>query len=602
MKPDVSEQNVERRQIQLLALLLRILIPGGAILAIAQLAFVPGFFPVFLVMMGAVACLGIAFVLTRSGNYRLGAILTAFITLATALGSVFAQPGNTIALAFLILPVMFSSLFLRTRQTAIVAITVVAIAMLLPISVHFTYSGIGGSLAFLVVFGSLITLENWHRAHVENDRRQKLLYAATHDSLTGLLNRRAFEEELNALSESAVNTSAVHALLYLDLDEFKIVNDTCGHTAGDELLRELSLYLSEHVHAPDSLARLGGDEFGVLLMNSTKDKAMAMANVIRHLVSNFQFTWGERTFRIGVSVGLVMIDRSSEGVGRILSSADEACYAAKSGGGRRIYVYSETDDLLALRHKEMVAAAEINQAVRENRLVLYRQTISARRGGHDHYEVLLRLQSRTGEIQQPSTFIPAAERFNLMPILDRWVVDFVLKTFSNICPDNWKNGREGTPVFAVNLSGQSISDENFIDFIRDRLHKYGTPNGAICFEITETAVVANLDLAANFMRELRLEGCHFSLDDFGSGLSSFGYLKKLPVDSIKIDGQFVARMHQSNADREIVRAIHSVSHALGLKTVAEWVSSAEVLAELDEIGLDFAQGFHIDEPQPLKSL
>ncbi|MCE9599229.1 MAG: EAL domain-containing protein [Spirochaetia bacterium] len=600
MKPDSSEQNVERRQIQLLAMLLRILIPGGAIVAIAQLSFVPGFFPVFLVLMGAVALLGIAFLLTRSGNYRSGAILTALITLGAALGSVFAQPDNTIALAFLILPVMFSSLFLRTRPTGAVAVTVVAIAMLLPmLSIHFTYSGIGGSLAFLVVFGSLITLENWHRFQVERDRREKLVFAAMHDSLTGLLNRRAFEEELRSLSESAAEFGVVHALLYLDLDEFKIVNDTCGHTAGDELLRELSIYLSEHIHAPDSLARLGGDEFGVLLMNSTKDKALAMANVIRHLISNFQFVWGERTFRIGVSIGLVMIDRSSEGLGRILSSADEACYAAKSGGGRRIYVYSESDDLLALRHKEMLAAAEINQAVRENRLTLYRQTIAARKGGHDHYEILLRLQSKTGEIQQPSTFIPAAERFNLMPILDRWVVDAVLKNFSAFCPDTWKTGREGQPVFAVNLSGQSLSEENFIDFIRDRLRKYGTPHGAICFELTETAVVSNLDVAANFMKELRLEGCHFSLDDFGSGLSSFGYLKRLPVDSIKIDGQFVVKMHESNADREIVRAIHSVSHALGLSTIAEWVTSAEVLAELDTIGLDFVQGFYIDKPQSL---
>lgn len=428
---------------------------------------------------------------------------------------------------------------------------------------------------------------------------EELSYQASHDALTGLYNRREFEQRLRALLEQVRDRDADHVLCYLDLDQFKVINDTCGHMAGDELLRQLSTMLREKIGENDLLARLGGDEFGVLLENRHEASAYAVADDMRRAIGDFHFSWGGRSFGLGVSIGLVPILRTAGTLHDIMSVADTACYAAKDQGRNRIHVYREDDAELARRHGEMEWVSGIRQALSEDRFRLYYQPIVPLQGsGREvNYELLLRMDGEGGGLTMPTAFLPAAERFNLIPAVDRWVVDHAL---------SWLEARPGHMDLlnscAINLSGLSLGAEDFLAWILARLDAAQVDPGKICFEITETAAIRNLSVATEFMRRLRHLGCRFALDDFGSGLSSFAYLKNLPVDSIKIDGVFVRDMVGNPVNHALVKSINEIGHVMEKRTVAEFVESDAVRRTLAGIGVDYAQGFGIAMPRPVEDM
>jgi diguanylate cyclase (GGDEF)-like protein/PAS domain S-box-containing protein len=438
----------------------------------------------------------------------------------------------------------------------------------------------------------------FHDVSATREMARQMSWQATHDSLTGLFNRNEFERRLRRLLESAKNDDAQHAFLYLDLDQFKIVNDTCGHVAGDELLKQLSFLLHEQVRKNDTLARLGGDEFGMLLADCGLDKAIAIAEKLRLTVKDFRFVWQDKTFEIGVSVGMVSVDSTSESVVNLLSAADVACYAAKDHGRNRIHVYQPDDAELAQRHGEMQWVSRITQALEEDRLVLYSQTILPIREKPSvgHFEVLVRMRDENGRLIPPNSFIPAAERYNLMPAIDTWVIR---KTFLATADCLKGAGAGSIDMVGINLSGNTFNDDNFLGFIREQLDVHQLPGRLFCFEITETSAIANLPKAIHFIRELKADGCRFALDDFGSGLSSYAYLKNLPVDYLKIDGSFVRNMANDPIDRAMVNAINQVGHVMGIKTIAEFVEDDQILGVLKGIGVDYAQGYGIAPPVPL---
>lgn len=439
-------------------------------------------------------------------------------------------------------------------------------------------------------------------ANVRRARRQAeamLQYQANHDALTGLFNRREFEQRLARALESARLEGRQHAVGYMDLDQFKIVNDTCGHVAGDELLKQLAVLLKEKVRENDILARLGGDEFGLLLENCGLEQAQRIANAMLNTVRGFRFSWLDKTFEIGASIGLVTLDRNSDNPGQVLSAADLACYAAKDLGRNRVHVYQTGDAELARRHGEMHWAAHISKALSQDRFRLYRQTIlplkADKRG--EHFEVLVRLLDDQGQLVAPGAFIPAAERFNLMPAVDRWVVRHTLAYLRRRC-----DASDPAPPItcAVNLSGTTLNDEGFLGFVLDELPRSRVPPHSLCFEITETAAVANLARAVQFMKELKVLGCRFSLDDFGSGLSSFAYLKNLPVDFLKIDGSFIRDIVDDPIDFAMTEAINKIGQVMGLQTIAEFVENEAILERVRGLGMDYAQGYGIAEPEPLE--
>jgi diguanylate cyclase (GGDEF)-like protein/PAS domain S-box-containing protein len=435
---------------------------------------------------------------------------------------------------------------------------------------------------------------------VSNERQYaaKLSYQASHDSLTGLINRAEFEQRLSLALQSAAQIGRHHAVMYLDLDQFKVVNDTCGHAAGDQLMRQVSTLLQRRLREGDTLARLGGDEFGVLLENCAPDNALRIADQLRQTVMDFHLTWEDRSFSVGVSIGVVNIKDGLFTIADVLSAADSACYVAKEKGRNRVQVYHAEDSELSLRQGEMEWIGRLQKALEEDRFVLYAQDIveiKAPRGRVTHRELLLRMLDEHGEIVMPMAFIPAAERYGLMPSIDRWVIRNALAIISRQRVD----GRNDlADICSINLSGASIGDEGFLDFIRGQFSHFNVPCESICFEITETAAIARLDKATHFIQELRALGCLFSLDDFGAGMSSFAYLKHLPVDYLKIDGGFVKDMADDPIDRAMVEAINSVGHVMGKKTIAEFVDSDRVIAILREIGVDFAQGYGVAKPQP----
>ncbi len=436
----------------------------------------------------------------------------------------------------------------------------------------------------------------FHDVSRERRLRRALSYQASHDALTGLINRREFENCLmDALASTAGREDIRHALLYLDLDQFKVINDTCGHTAGDELLKQLTALLQSQIRATDTLSRLGGDEFGLLLRNCSLNKAVRVADTLRQVIRDFRFVWQDGAVNVSASVGVVEISSEGESVASLMSAADVACYAAKDSGRNRIHVYQIGD--VPQRHKEMQWVSRITRACEENRLELFYQPIvpigenADRRG---HYELLLRMRDEEGNLVQPNAFIPAAERYNLMPTLDRWVIHEALSTLADYShiPDS-----QAGYTLAINLSGTSLSDAHFLEYVVEHFNAFRPPHGAICFEITETAAIANISIVVHFMNVLRELGCQFALDDFGSGLSSFTYLKTLPVDYLKIDGHFIKNVTDDEIDQSMVDAISKMGRAMGIKTIAERVETRAVLKTLARIGVEYAQGYHIAAPQ-----
>jgi diguanylate cyclase (GGDEF)-like protein/PAS domain S-box-containing protein len=438
--------------------------------------------------------------------------------------------------------------------------------------------------------------------HVDITERKKaeakLLYLSSHDSLTGLVNRREFEQRAARLLSTPRTEHQNHAMCYLDLDQFKVVNDTCGHAAGDELLRQLSHTLKKHIRQADTFARLGGDEFGVLMENCTFDEAKRITLLIQNTIQEYQFSWDSFSFRIGASIGLVQIKGDTLDLTELLKNADVACYMAKDKGRNRIHVHCEDDAELAKRQGELKWVSRIQHALDAGSFCLYAQAIESLGKDHrGHYEVLVRMIDEYGVIIPPGAFLPAAERYNLIGKLDRWVVQNAVELLE-------KHPKFFTDInfISINLSGQSITDESFLSFIVNLFERLESSGTKICFEITETAAISNLTLASNFISELRQYGCRFALDDFGSGLSSFAYLKNLSVDYLKIDGTFVKDIVVDRIDHAMVKSINEIGQVMGMKTIAEFVENVQIKDMLKEIGVDYVQGYGIHKPQALFEL
>ncbi|WP_304640037.1 ammonium transporter [Pseudomonas sp.] len=447
------------------------------------------------------------------------------------------------------------------------------------------------------IIGAVLTFRD---VTVNRRLARELSHQAAHDTLTGLANRAEFERRLTQALRPLENLGE-QVLCYMDLDQFKIVNDTCGHAAGDELLRQLARLFQTRVRSSDVLARLGGDEFGLLLTGCSLEEAVPIADGIRSLVEDFRFSWEGKTFAVGVSIGLVQVGgEHTHSLGEVLSAADSACYAAKDSGRNRIHIYQADDQQLLTRRGEMLWVNRIRQAIEADLLRLYVQPVVRVQGSDDApaFEVLVRMLGEDGQVIPPGAFMPAAERYLLSSAIDRWVVGNFLAwvgDYSRRCA-----GRPGS--YSINLSAASLGEQGFLDFVLETIARHQVPPAVICFEITETSAIANLSRALTFMQRLKAIGCCFALDDFGSGLSSFAYLKNLPVDFLKIDGVFVKDIDTDPIARAMVASINTIGHEMGLKTVAEFVENGEILERLKMLGVDYAQGYHIGRPRPLSEL
>lgn len=435
---------------------------------------------------------------------------------------------------------------------------------------------------------------------------QQLSWQATHDTLTGLVNRREFEHLVASALHTAKEEGHTHALLYLDLDQFKVINDTCGHGAGDVLLQLLAKLLQAQMRDSDILARLGGDELGVLLPHCPLEHARLIGEQLRQSIRDFRFAWDNRTFELGVSIGMVEITQDSKSTSELLIAADQACYLAKEQGRNRIHVYQESDVMLAQRHGEMLWISRLNEAFERDYFRLYAMPIVHLHAGQEsHDEVLIRIRNSRGELILPGAFIPAAERYDMMGSIDRWVIRAVCRHIMSV-RDSLppldalaESCRRAPALYSINLSGMSLADTSLQQYITGQFVQFEIAPEQICFEITETAVIANLPKAQAFMHQLKILGCRFSLDDFGSGFSSFGYLKALPVDYLKIDGLFVRDIASNAINRAMVKAINEVGHVMGIKTVAEYVENDVTLTVIRELGVDYAQGYAVGNVRPL---
>ena len=433
------------------------------------------------------------------------------------------------------------------------------------------------------------------------DMHEQLAFQASHDDLTQLMNRREFERKVEECLQKAKSDSGQHALLYMDLDQFKIINNTSGHRAGDELIRTMGgaladLFKDDNHH----IARLGGDEFGVLLEDVRSVDAREIADRVLQRVRETKFEWEGRSYNTTISMGLVFIDPSSSGVDELMQHADEACFSAKDAGRNRVQEYELGDRVMAQRHGAMEWVTRLDQALEEDRLILNCQKIqpiSEENAYEAHYEVLLTMLDELGDVVAPTELINAAETYNRMTTIDRWVIEHVLEWMAEhrAALDNFGG-------FSINVSGHSVNDTTFPDFVLEQFGRTQAPTAKVCFEITETAAIANLDNAIDFMNRMRIIGCSFSLDDFGTGLSSYSYLRNLPVDFVKIDGVFVREIHENPADYAVVRSINEIGHYMGKKTIAEYVESDATLVSLKEIGVDFAQGYQVSKPCLLADL
>ena len=426
---------------------------------------------------------------------------------------------------------------------------------------------------------------------------REMRFLATHDPLTHLFNRHAFDQRLREAFADARDYDLTHVLCYMDLDQFKLVNDTCGHVAGDTMLRHLSHQLRQAIGADGVLARLGGDEFGLLLERHTLEQGQEVAERIFESIKRFRFSWEGRSYSCGVSIGIAEINAKTESTHSVLSAADTACYVAKDMGRNRLHVYRPYDEEITRQQGQMRWVNRIEAAIQRESFSLMQQpilSIGSQSIGDEHVEVLLRMHDHEGRVIAPGAFIPAAERYNLIGSLDRWVIR---NTFRWLAEHPARLEELG--LCAINLSGQSLGEGSLYEFILEQLREYQLPAEKISFEITETAVVSRLDQATRFISLLKRRGFRFALDDFGTGMSSFAYLKSLPVDFLKIDGSFVRNMLNDPVDRAMVESINRIGHLMGLKTIAEYVESDQILEQLIDLGVDYAQGYGIVKPSPL---
>lgn len=446
----------------------------------------------------------------------------------------------------------------------------------------------------------------------DTTREQQLIdhlsWLAAYDPLTQLINRREFESRLQQALDTLeqrgdskglrFQDSHQHVLMFIDLDQFKIINDTCGHAAGDEVLRLVTQAMMAHVRHHDTLARLGGDEFGLLLLNCPPKVGEEKAEIIRQAIKQVNFSWGMRRFGLGASIGLVHLDHSQHTLATVLTAADMACYKAKDRGRNRVELYQPDDPHLLARFGEMAWAQRLQSALQENRFCLYAQAVGVLQNNnqlYSHYELLIRLRDEYGTLVPPGVFIPAAERFGMMALIDHWVVDHALSLIAHRLASG---ASQPHTLFGINLSGSSLSDPNFFNEIKQLFTSYQVAHHQVCFEITETQAVTHLPEAVRFINEMRTLGCSFALDDFGAGMSSFLYLKHLPVDYLKIDGKFIKDIVRDPIDRAMVEMINRLGQLMGIKTVGEYVETPDIVHVLQQIGVNYGQGFAIGHPEP----
>ena len=444
-----------------------------------------------------------------------------------------------------------------------------------------------------------------HIVSIQNDVTQEyesskeLTYQSSHDGLTGLVNRREFEIQIESLLSKTNRAKVPYVLMFLDLDHFKVVNDTGGHTAGDELLRQISMEFQSKVRKTDTLARLGGDEFGILMEHCLVEDGLKIANSILKSVMDYQFFWENQAFRIGVSIGMTAFTNETISATELMKRADAACYRAKELGRNRVHHYQKEDKELVRLHGEMHWVERINQALDEDRFILHAQPIvplmELPENNH-RYELLLRMVDSQGNVIEPGAFLPAAGRYNLMPKLDRWVIDHAISLLSS-----WDQCHSALKWVSINLSEQSIADEDFLNFILTEIQNNAVQPGRICFEIKETAAILNLVPVSHFISVLSELGCLFALDDFGKGLSSFGYLTKLKVDFLKIDGMLVKNILDDPIDYAMVKSINEVGQVMGMRTIATSVENDEIMEKLRSIGITFAQGYGIETPRSISA-
>ncbi|GAB4519207.1 MAG: hypothetical protein Tsb0019_19660 [Roseibium sp.] len=442
----------------------------------------------------------------------------------------------------------------------------------------------------------------WLSVHTDITLRkylnEKISYQASHDSLTGLTSRAEFERVAKAAIDRAAADKSEHAMCFVDLDQFKVINDTCGHQAGDELLRQLARVIENMVRQSDTLARLGGDEFALLIKNCGLRQAKKIADTILNAIADYQFVWENKAFRVGASIGLVAIDETTATFTNLFKQADAACYLAKDLGRNRVYVFRPDDAEVGIRQGEMQWVGRINEALLNNRFRLFAQPIiSFKDPGHLHYELLLRLQDEDGTVVPPGAFLPAAERYNLIGDIDKWVLKTAFDFFSD------RSGFfDRVDFVTINLSAASLNSEDFLDLALSLYKESGINPGQVCFEITETTAVSNLNSAIRFIKELKRRGFLFALDDFGSGVSSFGYLRSLPVDYLKIDGMFIKHIAEDPVDFAMVKSINEIGQMMGMKTIAEYVENENIARMLKAINVDYGQGYGLGEPVPVEDL
>lgn len=438
-----------------------------------------------------------------------------------------------------------------------------------------------------------------------SDTRQltlQLKHQTIHDNLTGLVNRDEFKKRLNSLLATSYGSNSIHSLIHIDLDQFTTVNQHCGYQAGDSLLKQISALLKPNVRGRDTLARIGSDKFAVLLENCPKKVTLKIADELLNIIQEFRFLWSDKTFDIGASFGIAYfksnpLDDSDDP----LNMANRACLKAKENGRNQI-VECDTSHLqhsTEAQHAEMHWVGRIKAALKENRLLLFQQTIAPIKQNNKqfHFEILLRMESKNGDIVSPGAFLPVAERYNMINKIDRWVIDSTFKWLSS-----HPSALNNTHLCSINLSALSLSDKTLSNFVNSCFSKYNIPCQKICFEVTETSAIHNLDSALHFMKQMQQLGCSFSLDDFGTGMSSFSYLKHLPVNHLKIDGSFIRNIINDPIDLAMTRSINEIGHVMGMSTIAEFVENEEILQRLKQLGVDYAQGYHIAKPAPIDTL